>query len=395
MFEMKKIIALFLTSIVILTLSSCGNTSNTNSDLKGNDEYNISDDSYVEEFKENTTQNNTTQTATNKVETKSKQASNNISNNKTYSVGETWRVNNCWEFTINSVTTHYTCNEFNAETYNKTNRVVVVDYTYKNLGYKNNSQKLEFAFYDFSVSDANGNPSIGSVPCSHEKQYEYIYKGASCNAQVVFAMQNNADISNVTIIVGKSFFADEECNNYTQQTATFKIPVTQNDILSGGKTNNNNNTSSKKKEPQKDETLWEYSEALKFNEYAQKSFDYVKDANDRINQASSCGDGQVKLRMSYYNSVKNKLEYANKYLNKAKKLAEENKDITITNSDYKTAKEDINAAISLCDNLIAYDINETNYKSVHTAFSNNAISLLNQCLGMVSYSLSMVKSFAK
>lgn len=389
--------------VIAFSFSACGNSTNTKSNLdneyndyENNNEYNTE---YQEDTSNNESTNNVNNTKPNNTESKTSQYNNkNTSNNKTYKVGETWVVNGCWEFTINSVTTHYTCNSFSKETYNKTNKVIVIDYTYKNLGFRDGSSitKLHFASYNFSVSDANGNPSIGTVPCTHAKDVQYIYSGASCNAQAVFAMQNNANISNVTIIVGKNYFADANCNNYVEQVATYKVSVTQEDQLSNDNTNNSNNNtnnSSIKEETTKDKTLWEYSETVDLNENAQEAFDYVKEAKEYILKTASYGD--TSLKINYYNMAKRKIERAKYYLNKAKKLVDENQEVKLTTTDYKTAKEHINATISLCDNLINFDINETNCESVHMTFQNDSMTLLNQCLAIQAYSLKMVESFAK
>lgn len=138
---------------------------------------------------------------------------NNIQTSKVYSVGEKWIVDGQWEFTINSVKTTEERNKFWDD---NPNQVVVINYSYKNLGYVGDIQDLYMR--DFIVMDEKGVVS---------KEYPTITDdctptpiGAICdNAEIGFGLKNESNY--VTIQVehyrgGKST---------QKEKATFKIPV--------------------------------------------------------------------------------------------------------------------------------------------------------------------------
>lgn len=118
----------------------------------------------------------------------------------TYSAGETWVVDNQWEFTINSVDSHSLCNSYS----NKRNeysdeQVVLIDYSYKNLGYTGSFQDLYFSSISFDVYDEDGE-SAKTYACTHGQSPKVCAIGTKCsNATEAYVLKNESDY--ITIII--------------------------------------------------------------------------------------------------------------------------------------------------------------------------------------------------
>lgn len=135
-----------------------------------------------------------------------------------YVAGEMWIVEGEWEFTIKSVKKHYLCNKYANNGYTN-EQVVIVEYTYKNIGYENSIQDLYFsAIMDFEVYDEELESSE-SYACTHGKYPDVLVKGTKCTAGQGYVLINNS--SEVTIFV-------EHITSYGKgkASAIFKIPVT-------------------------------------------------------------------------------------------------------------------------------------------------------------------------
>lgn len=135
---------------------------------------------------------------------------------RTYQAGEKWIVNGQWEFTINSVETTKYRNEFwdkNPE------QVVIVNYSYKNLGYSNSFMDLYFS--NFTVVDEKGEVAEG-YPASIKYYPKETPIGAMCSkAQVAYGLNNKS--SQITIQVDQ--YTHDSSGNSRKEKATFKVPV--------------------------------------------------------------------------------------------------------------------------------------------------------------------------
>ena len=69
---------------------------------------------------------------------------------KTYSIGETWVVDEQWELTIHSAKKHYLCNKYSDN--DNAAECVIVTYSYKNLGYTGKSQDLFISEWSFDIT---------------------------------------------------------------------------------------------------------------------------------------------------------------------------------------------------------------------------------------------------
>lgn len=152
---------------------------------------------------------------------------------KIYSVGEKWIVDGEWEFTINSVKTHYLCSNYTNERDGYSNeQVVIIEYTFKNIGYNgiNSGFSMEgeniLSFWNdvhFTVYDQEGFKSDFYRGCSHTDSTDaYCSVGHSCKATVAFALDNNSD--NITIEIEHALTNINNSNN-KYVYATFEAGV--------------------------------------------------------------------------------------------------------------------------------------------------------------------------
>ena len=112
---MKKIIGLCLLGVYLITLSACDST------VQNEDRQKASD-------------TNTSQSTKNS-------NSAEISTNKVFGKDEWWEVDGLWKLKVNSVTTTEERNQFDES---NPAQVVVVSYSYENLGYEDDIQDLYF-----------------------------------------------------------------------------------------------------------------------------------------------------------------------------------------------------------------------------------------------------------
>lgn len=144
---------------------------------------------------------------------------------KAYSVGETWIVDGQWEFTVNSVTTHRLCNSYsNEEDGYKNEQVVVIDYTYKNLGYRGLyglEDDLYISSSSFYVYDETGEVAE-SYACTHGKYPKPCIAGTKSTAQEVFVLPNES--SKITLVVKETYYTSNA--RAREARAQFDLDIT-------------------------------------------------------------------------------------------------------------------------------------------------------------------------
>lgn len=134
---------------------------------------------------------------------------------RTYNAGEKWIVNGQWEFTIDSVEITEDRNQFSAK---NPAQVVIINYSYKNLGYT--SDYLDLYFGSFTVMDQKGEVAE-LYPANVEHYPKETPIGASCTgAQMAYGLAN--DSSQITIQVEKYRY---DGTSFVNEKATFKVPV--------------------------------------------------------------------------------------------------------------------------------------------------------------------------
>lgn len=132
----------------------------------------------------------------------------------TYGQGEAWTVDGQWRFTIDSVTATDERNEFSDL---NPAQVVVVTYSYENLGYTGDVQDLYFSELNMSIIDG-GKAVAKTYPGNISTYPQETPNGAVCNgAQGCFALDNES--AEITINL------EAYDSQHHKQQATFVVPV--------------------------------------------------------------------------------------------------------------------------------------------------------------------------
>lgn len=139
-----------------------------------------------------------------------------VETQSSYGVGDTWIVPDQWEFTVDSVTTHYGCNQFADE--NDMPMFVTITFSYKNLGYVGRVQNLFISSVSFDVYDETGE-AAETYPCTHDKASKVINVGSKCTgAQETYALYNKSDY--ITLV-----FEQYTSNNTGKKSVTYKLKI--------------------------------------------------------------------------------------------------------------------------------------------------------------------------
>jgi len=132
-------------------------------------------------------------------------------NTPKFKMGEVWEVPGQWRFKVNSVTTHYKCNQFEKD---PGVQVITINYTYWCDGETAFSGGLNFDFTDFAVYDKNGE-SANHYTCTHNTSSKYISSGKMCTAAASFILPSESDFITVDV--------DENAKGYVEYKATFEL----------------------------------------------------------------------------------------------------------------------------------------------------------------------------
>lgn len=133
-------------------------------------------------------------------ETPSSENNSDSETEKVMGVGDTWTVEKQWKLTINSVKSTEERNQFSEK---QPEQVVVVTYSYENLGYKSDfSDGLFFGLdpdLDVTVVDEKGEVA-SSYPGEVSKYPQETPEGAKCSeAQSVIGLANKSEYITMTI----------------------------------------------------------------------------------------------------------------------------------------------------------------------------------------------------
>lgn len=135
---------------------------------------------------------------------------------KVYGVGDTWEVDGQWKLTINSATPTDARNEYADK---EAAQVIIVEYTYENLGYVDSNGIMDGLYFDLSsqqIVDEKGTMGY-SYPGDIQSYPQEVPEGANCTAQACIGVDNES--SKLKIIVSNYDGNDKD------QKATFEIPV--------------------------------------------------------------------------------------------------------------------------------------------------------------------------
>ncbi len=223
----KKVITMLLAASLIMSLSGCGNSSSDDSkalaslqedydDLqkdheelqKNYEELQEDYDTLKSDYKSLKEQASVTDTS------KPSSSPAPESPDKVYGLGETWTVDGLWSLTINSVTSTSDRNQFSDK---NPAQVVIIDYTYQNIGYEDDFMDLYISDSSMDIIDSQGQLA-SSYPGNVTNYPQETPVGATCaNAQVCIGLNNESSEIQITV--------EEYDNNYTEHSATFKVPV--------------------------------------------------------------------------------------------------------------------------------------------------------------------------
>lgn len=131
----------------------------------------------------------------------------------TYGIGDTWEVEGQWKLTIDGVKVTDERNEWSEE---DPAQVVVIDYTYENLGYEDQNGIMDGLYFDLDfqqIVDADGEMGY-SYPVD-VKYPDEVPVNARCSAQAGIGFNNE----------GNSFtmYVSQYDGNGKEQEATFVI----------------------------------------------------------------------------------------------------------------------------------------------------------------------------
>lgn len=132
---------------------------------------------------------------------------------KPLSLSDEWVVDGQWKLKINSVTVTEDRNQFSDS---NPAEVVIIDYTYENIGYKKNIQDL-YLMPDQVIDGKNELAQTYPVLVDGPQPTPI---GAKCaNAQVAFGLKNPS--SKIKVVFS------QHGNNLEAFSATFEVPVTK------------------------------------------------------------------------------------------------------------------------------------------------------------------------
>ena len=145
---------------------------------------------------------------------------------KRYSVGESWIVDGKWEVTINSVTVHHLCNSYENEQEGYADeQTVIIDYTYKNIGYTGRygtPDDLYISASSFYVYDETGE-TAKNYGCTHANFPKSCIVGTKCTAQEAFVLSNNS--SKITLVINENYYTLN--GRVGEVRAYFELPINE------------------------------------------------------------------------------------------------------------------------------------------------------------------------
>lgn len=141
-------------------------------------------------------------------------------------LGQPWVVDGQWEFTIDNVDNHYLCSNAFNQRYGFTNeQVVMIEYSYKNIGYYDEIQDLYFGgLSGWDVYDADGEAATYYGGCVHSSDPKECITGTKCSgAHTLYVLKNPSD--KITIKISQ--WSSDGSGNHI---AIFNVPVGKQNI---------------------------------------------------------------------------------------------------------------------------------------------------------------------
>ena len=133
---------------------------------------------------------------------------------KLYGRGETWTVDGLWSLTFNGV---YSTDDRNPYSDEKPDQVVILDYSYENIGYDNSIMDLYISSVNMKVIDEKGEVA-DTYPGDKSVYTKETPIGTKCiGAQEVYGLNNES--------IYITIYVEMYDNNHKKHKATFYLPV--------------------------------------------------------------------------------------------------------------------------------------------------------------------------
>ncbi|MDF2950771.1 MAG: putative rane protein [Anaerocolumna sp.] len=134
--------------------------------------------------------------------------------NKTYAIGETWTVDGLWSLTFDSVTVTDDRNPYSDK---NPDQVVILNYTYENIGYKGSFMDLYISSSNMNIIDEKGEVA-STYPADTSVYPKETPVGAKCvGAQEAYGLNNESSIIKVYVEMYDA--------NYNTYEAVFELKV--------------------------------------------------------------------------------------------------------------------------------------------------------------------------
>lgn len=132
---------------------------------------------------------------------------------KTYNLGETWTVDGLWSLTFDSVVSTDERNQYSDD---DPAQVIILTYSYENLGYTSDIQDLYISSVSMNIVDEKG--EVAKLYALNTKSPSPTQVGSKCRgAQEAMGLYNKSEYVTVTV----ELYDDQ----LTKHKATFKLKV--------------------------------------------------------------------------------------------------------------------------------------------------------------------------
>ena len=93
--------------------------------------------------------------------------------------------------------------------------------------------------------------------------------------------------------------------------------------------------------------------------------------------------------------AKGYVDMAKKSLKKASELADENKEVSLTNNTYATLKAYVDAAEEASQSIVETSVTEENCEELVATLQRKAMDLKLMCFGIQAFSVKMLEAFVE
>lgn len=280
--------------------------------------------------------------------------------NKVYTMGETWIVDGQWEFTVNSVEVHRLCNSYSNDREGYTNEmVVVINYTYKNLGYQNTNIDLWFSSISFDVYDGEGE-AAETYACTHDKGPKECIVGMKCTASQAYVLSNDSNTITLKVNERECTVVNGENKRGEEREAVFKLEF-----------GNQGGTSAWDEDDLEDL----YDAILRANAFSYSVLTFADNALSATDSTS---------QQFYALSATNYASECKAQLNAALRLARSGPEIKLNDGKYATLVEALEALYDEISTVCNLNVTSSNWKTVATKAKSAATNVEDETMDLLN-----------